>query len=61
MIQKFLVQFEDSKDTRWIADPARIVEELGFAGRCIAAKLTDGKIPAVSIIREEAPEKAGGQ
>jgi hypothetical protein len=58
MIQKFLVQIEDRRSTRWLVDSEGLRRRLAVLTCHIADAVTEGTRPGIAVIREEAPEKA---
>ena len=55
MIQKFLVQVEDHRDTRWLIDSEELRRRLAIFSRHIVAAVTEGPQPGILVIQEEAP------
>ncbi len=56
MIQKFLVQIEDTESTRWLANPEQVRDRLAALAQRITGVMTDGPRPRISVVREEVTE-----
>ena len=57
MIQKFLVEIEDRRNTRWLVDSEELRRRLAIFACLIADAVTEGPRPGILVIQEEAPEK----
>lgn len=57
MIQKFLVEIEDRRNTRWLVDSEEVRHRLAIFACLIADAVTEGPRPSILVIREEVLEK----
>ena len=57
MIQKFLVEIEDRRNTRWLVDSEELRRRLAIFACLIADAVTEGPRPGILVIQEETPEK----
>lgn len=57
-VQKFMLQIEDGDDTRHLVNPDDLAEAIRLAALVVVMERTTGKIPAVSIVREESAAPA---
>jgi hypothetical protein len=55
MIKKFLVQIESDADTRWLKEDNLVAEEIKAAARLVAELDTTGRVPKVTVLRDEIP------
>lgn len=58
-VKQFLVQFEADERTRWLVDDVVLASELGEVADGLARRLSDGSLPRVSVVREQAAEDKG--
>ena len=56
MIQKFLVEIEDQRNTRWLVDSEELRHRLEILAYVIADTVTEGPKPRILVIQEEKPE-----
>lgn len=57
MTKKFLVQFTDDANTRWLADDAQLARTLEAICKSVGHSHSSGTVPAVTVTVEEAPEQ----
>lgn len=57
-MKKFLIQFEDGENTRWLVNDAQVASIISSIANSVAIAHTTGRKPAVVVSVEEKPENA---